>query len=103
MYSLYVRARVRVCACVCERLCLCVCRALGLDVGQFYLKRNATADTPQLKNDQETLRELGIVSGSILHVALGVPLAADEYLLKVCVRVSVFVSVSACVCLCVSG
>ena len=60
-----------------------VYRKLGIDVNSFYLKRNANIDTPQLKNDSETLRELGIVSGSILHVTLGTPLAADEYLLKV--------------------
>lgn len=58
-------------------------RKLGIDVNMFYLKRNANIDTPQLKNDSETLRELGIVTGSILHVTLGTPLAADEYLLKV--------------------
>ena len=36
-------------------------RALKLEVGEFYVKRNGSADTPQLKNDAQTLRELGLV------------------------------------------
>jgi Fe2+ transport system protein FeoA len=58
-------------------------RKLGMDTRTFYLKRNANPDTPQLKNESDTLRDLGIVSGSILHVTAGVPLGPDEYLLKV--------------------
>ncbi len=61
-----------------------MCRALGLDVTEFYVKRNALSDTPQLKADSATLRDLGLVDGSILHVALGTPLTEDEYALKVC-------------------
>jgi hypothetical protein len=36
-------------------------RALKLEVGEFYVKRNGSADTPQLKNDAQTLRDLGLV------------------------------------------
>ncbi len=30
-------------------------------MGEFYVKRNGSADTPQLKNDAQTLRDLGLV------------------------------------------
>jgi hypothetical protein len=38
-----------------------LCRALKLEVGEFFVKRNGSADTPQLKNDAQTLRDLGLV------------------------------------------
>lgn len=66
-----------------SRIVFSLDRALGLDVSSFFLKRNSSKDTPQLKTDTDTLKELGIVSGSILHVCVGTPLAADEYSLKV--------------------